>query len=123
MKIATWNVNSIKQRLEHLKTWLVDNSIDVVLLQEFKGMDFPTAELQAIGYHSDFVPQKGFNGVATVSKNKIETHVKKLHGNDADEQSRYLEVEVDGIRIINIYLPNGNPKDTEKFPYKLEWMD
>ncbi len=127
MKIATWNVNSIKQRLEHLKKWAVENSIDVVLLQELKSMEFPSAEIEAIGYHSDFVPQKGFNGVAVLSKNKFETHVKKLPfiigRDDTDEQSRYLEVEVNGIRIINIYLPNGNPKDTEKFPYKLEWMD
>lgn len=123
MKIATWNVNSIKQRLEHVKKWVVENSIDVLFLQELKSMEFPTAEFDAIGYHSDFVPQKGFNGVATISKIKFDTHVKKLIGNDSDEQSRYLEVEIDGIRMINIYLPNGNPKDTEKFPYKLEWMD
>ena len=123
MKIATWNVNSIKQRLEHLKKWVVENDIDVVFLQELKSMDFPTEELRSIGYHSDFVPQKGFNGVATISKMECRTHHKKLIGNDADEQSRYLEVELDGIRLINIYLPNGNPKGTEKFPYKLEWMD
>ena len=127
MKIATWNVNSIKQRLEHLKKWAVENSIDVILLQELKSMDFPTQELADIGYISDFVPQKGFNGVAILSKKKFDTHHKKLPflvgGNDSDEQSRYLEVEIDGVRIIDIYLPNGNPKDTEKFPYKLEWMD
>lgn len=123
MKIATWNVNSIKQRLDHLKNWLVENSIDIVLLQELKGMDFPSEELQSIGYHSDFVPQKAFNGVAIVSKNKFDVHIKKLHGDDSDEQSRYMEADINGVRFINIYLPNGNPKGTEKFPYKLGWMD
>lgn len=123
MKIATWNVNSIKQRLDHVKKWLVENSIDVLLLQELKSMDFPSEDFLEIGYQSDFVPQKGFNGVAILSKTKCETQIKRLMGNDEDEQSRYIEADIDGIRIINIYLPNGNPKGTEKFPYKLEWME
>ena len=127
MKIATWNVNSIKQRLDHLKNWLAGTGCDVVLLQELKGMEFPTEALQEIGYHSDFVPQKGFNGVAIISKTRFDTHIKALpflvNGSQEDVQSRYIEAEINGIRIINIYLPNGNPKDTEKFPYKLEWMD
>ena len=123
MKIATWNVNSIKQRLDHVKKWVVENDIDVLFLQELKSMEFPTNEFTAVGYHSDFVPQKGFNGVATLSKTKFHTHHRRLIGDDADEQSRYLEIELNGIRLINIYLPNGNPKDTEKFPYKLKWMD
>lgn len=127
MKIATWNVNSIKQRLEHLKTWLADTQCDVVFLQELKGMEFPTDALTEIGYYSDFVPQKAFNGVAIVSKFPIDTKLKALpflpNGAQEDMQSRYLEADINGVRMINIYLPNGNPKDTEKFPYKLDWMD
>lgn len=86
-------------------------------------MEFPAAEIMGFGYQTDFVPQKGFNGVAILSKKPFTTIHKKLPGNDEDEQARYLEVESDGIRIIDIYLPNGNPIGTEKFTYKLEWME
>lgn len=123
MIIATWNVNSIKQRLEHLKKWLETRPVDIVMLQELKGMEFPSAEIEKIGYYSDFVPQKGFNGVAILSKKPFKVIARKLPGNDEDAQARYLEIDCDGVRIINIYLPNGNPIGTEKFEYKLLWMD
>jgi exodeoxyribonuclease-3 len=123
MRIASWNVNSIKSRLGHVKNWLAKNQPDVLMLQELKGMDFPAMEFSALGYQSAFVPQKAYNGVATLSKHPVEVHHTRLPGDDADEQARYLETTINGLRLINIYLPNGNPVDSDKYPYKLAWMD
>lgn len=123
MKIATWNVNSIKARLEHARNWLAAQKPDVLMIQELKGTEFPEMEFRALGYECVFVGQKAYNGVATFSKTPIETVCVKLPGDDADEQARYLETTIRGIRFINIYLPNGNPVDSEKFSYKLSWMD
>ncbi len=122
MKIATWNVNSIKARADHVKTWLEKNRPDVLMIQELKGEIFPAAEFEALGYHCAAVGQKAYNGVATLSLHPIEIVSQKLSGNDDDVQSRYLETIINGIRLINIYLPNGNPVDSEKYPYKLAWM-
>lgn len=123
MKIATWNVNSIKARLEHVKRWLAAQQPDLLLMQELKGLEFPTAEFEAVGYSCLFVPQKAYNGVAILSKKPQTLILDKLEGDDTDEQARYLEVDYNGIRVINIYLPNGNPVDSDKYPYKLAWMD
>lgn len=123
MRIASWNVNSIKSRLGHVKDWLTKKQPDVLMLQELKGMEFPEMEFAALGYKSAFVPQKAYNGVATLSKHPIEVHSARLPGDDADEQARYLEATINDVRLINIYLPNGNPVDSEKYPYKLAWMD
>lgn len=123
MKIATWNVNSIKARLEHVKNWLASQTPDILMIQELKGTEFPEMAFRAMGYGCAFVGQKAYNGVATFSKTPIETVATKLPGDDADEQARYLETTINGLRFINIYLPNGNPVDSEKFPYKLSWMD
>lgn len=123
MKIATWNVNSIKARLDHVKNWLSANVPDVLMIQELKGMEFPDMEFRALGYQCAFIAQKAYNGVATLSKTPVEVNETKLHGDDADDQARYLETTISGLRLINIYLPNGNPVDSEKFPYKLAWMD
>lgn len=123
MLIASWNVNSIKSRLGHVKNWLAEKQPDVLMLQELKGMEFPEMEFAALGYKSVFVPQKAYNGVATLSKHPIEVHYNRLPGDDADEQARYLETTTNGLRLINIYLPNGNPVDSEKYTYKLAWMD
>lgn len=123
MRIATWNVNSLKARFEHVKNWLTNNAPDVLMIQELKGTEFPAMEFRAMGYESAFVAQKAYNGVATLSKHPLEVNETKLPGDDADEQARYLEVTIKGLRFINIYLPNGNPVDSEKFPYKLSWMD
>lgn len=123
MKIAIWNVNSIKSRLEHAGTWLGKNAPDALMIQELKGLEFPAEAFEKIGYQSLFVGQKAYNGVAILTKGTASTIMNKLPGNDSDEQSRYLEVDYNGIRLINIYAPNGNPVDSEKFPYKLEWLE
>ncbi len=123
-KIATWNVNSIKARLPHVKRWLETNQPDLLMIQELKGLDFPTDEFKALGYHSEAVTQKAYNGVAILSKQKQEVTLNSLPGDETDEQARYLEINYNGIRVINIYLPNGNPvnSESEKFPYKIKWM-
>ncbi|HEY8564897.1 MAG TPA: exodeoxyribonuclease III [Beijerinckiaceae bacterium] len=129
MRIATWNVNSIRQRLDHLITFLKDADPDVVCLQELKCTDdaFPRAEVEAAGYQVETHGQKGFNGVALLSKTPLDEVRRSLPGDAADEQARYIEAVVsDGdrrLRVASIYLPNGNPLGTEKFPYKLAWME
>ena len=124
MKIATFNVNGIGARLPRLLEWLDEAQPDVVCLQEIKciGDNFPVEPIRAAGYHALVRGQKGFNGVAILSKSPaLETQV-GLPGDDADEQSRYLEAEIDGVRVASIYLPNGNPQPGPKFDYKLAWM-
>jgi len=129
MKIASWNVNSIKARLEHVKRWLEDNQPDFLMIQELKGLDFPHDEFKAMGYNTEAVTQKAYNGVAIFSKHDfkvIHTALPLLNEDDAaDEQARYIEIDHNGLRLINIYMPNGNPvsADSEKFPYKLGFMD
>ena len=121
--IATWNVNSVKARLEHVKRFLTKQSPDVLMIQELKGLDFPTSEFEALGYKSHAVTQKAYNGVATISKTPIDVIHERLPGDDSDDQARYLEANINGLRIINIYLPNGNPAPGEKYDYKLGWME
>ena len=129
--IATWNVNSIKARLPRVLEWLEEFSPDVALFQELKTTDdtFPRMEIEAAGYHVETVGQKTYNGVAILSKQPIEIHHRRLPGDEADEQARYIEADTCGFRVAAIYLPNGNPTrdenggDHEKFTYKLGWMD
>jgi len=123
MKIAIWNVNSIKARLEHAQNWLAATQPDVLMLQELKGLEFPLDVFKAAGYEVVYKGQKAYNGVATLSRTPIALITDQLAGDDADEQSRYLETDINGMRLINIYLPNGNPVGTEKYSYKLAWMD
>ena len=125
MKFATWNVNSIKVRLPHLLTWLGEAAPDVVLLQEIKTVEekFPELEIGDAGYNCAVLGQKTYNGVAILSKRPIEDITRGLPGNEDDEQARYIEAVISGVRVASIYLPNGNPVDSEKFPYKLAWMD
>ncbi|WP_419796684.1 MAG: exodeoxyribonuclease III [Terasakiella sp.] len=125
MKIATWNVNGINARTEHLLRWLKDFNPDVALLQELKtpGDAVPALELKEFGYHIEYVGQKSFNGVAVLSKSPIEVVLRALPGNDDDEQARYLEVDTGDVRVASIYFPNGNPVDSEKFDYKLNFME
>jgi exodeoxyribonuclease III len=125
MKIASWNVNSIRMRLPNVLAWLESAAPDVVLLQELKCQNeqFPADEFKAIGYQSAVFGQKSWNGVAILSKHPIENVKNGLPGDDADEQSRYIEATIAGMRVGCIYLPNGNPVDSEKFPYKLKWFD
>ncbi len=125
VKIATWNVNSIKARIDGLVAWLKSASPDIVLLQELKCLeaDFPRLELEALGYQGAAVGQKSYNGVAVLSKQPIEVILRRLPGDEADDQARYLEAETAGLRVASIYLPNGNPPDGEKYAYKLAWME
>ena len=128
MKIVTWNINGIKARLDNLLVWLKDSDPDIVCLQEIKSVDeaFPRAEIEALGYHVETHGQKGFNGVALLSKVSPDEVNRGLPGDDGDEQARFIEgvwsVPGGVLRVVSLYLPNGNPVDTEKFPYKLAWM-
>ncbi|MCH8926348.1 MAG: exodeoxyribonuclease III [Proteobacteria bacterium] len=124
VKIATWNVNSIRARLPNVLAWLKRAEPDVLLLQELKTVaeTFPRLEFEAAGYHVEMVGQKSYNGVAIVSRGAIEDPVTRLPGEAEDDQARYLEGTTHGLRVASIYLPNGNPADTGKYPYKLRWM-
>jgi exodeoxyribonuclease-3 len=127
--VATWNVNSIKQRLEHALRWLGERRPDVVCLQEIKCVDeaFPASAFEDLGYNVVVHGQKGFNGVALLSKRPMESVTRGLPAASGDEQSRYVEAVVQAgsgvVRVASIYLPNGNPVGTEKFSYKLAWMN
>jgi exodeoxyribonuclease III len=123
MLIASWNVNSIRARLEHVKTWLAAHNPDVLLLQELKATEFPAELFNQLGYASAAVTQKSYNGVAILSRHPIDILSTTLLGDETDSHARFLEVVIDDIRIANIYLPNGNPVGSEKFVYKLDWMD
>ena len=125
MKIATWNVNSVRARLPNLLAWLASAAPDVALLQEIKTVaeGFPELEIGDLGYNVAVCGQKSYNGVAILSKPPIEDVLTRLPGDDADDQARYIEAVVGGVRVASIYLPNGNPVDSPKFPYKLGWME
>jgi exodeoxyribonuclease-3 len=129
MRIATWNVNSIKQRVENLTAWLKERTPDVVCLQEIKCVDdaFPRETFEALGYNVAVHGQKTFNGVAILSKLPFDEVTPRLPGDDGDDHARFIEAVVStktgAVRIASIYLPNGNPPQTEKYPYKLKWMD
>ena len=128
VQIATWNINSVRSRLQHLLHYLREASPDVLCLQEIKCTDeqFPRAEVEAEGYNVATHGQKGFNGVAILSKRPMET-TPGLAGSDDDVQSRYIEAVIATdtipVRVCCLYLPNGNPPETEKYTYKLAWMD
>ena len=124
-KIATWNVNSIKARLPRVTEWLREAQPDVVMLQETKCTDdtFPRAEIEELGYNLAICGQKTYNGVAILSKTPIEDVACGLPGDDKDDQARYVEAFTGGVRVASIYLPNGNPVASEKFPYKLGWLE
>jgi exodeoxyribonuclease-3 len=129
MIIATWNVNSIKIRVENTLAWLAERQPDVLCLQELKCVDeaFPREPFEAAGYNIAIHGQKTYNGVAILSKRPLEDVTPRLPGDEADEQARYLEAVIStgsgALRIGSLYLPNGNPVGTEKFTYKLAWMD
>ena len=125
MKIATFNVNSIKARLPRVLEWLEEAKPDVALLQETKTEDgtFPLLEIRGQGYEAAVHGQKTYNGVAILSRHPIEDLRCGLPGDKSDEQARYIEATVKGFRVASIYLPNGNPSDSDKFGYKLAWME
>ena len=129
MRIASWNVNSIKQRIDNMVKWLSYRRPDVVCLQETKCIDagFPRQPFEALGYNLATHGQKAFNGVAIFSKLPIDEVTPRLPGDELDEQARFLEAVVStkagAVRIACLYLPNGNPPRTEKYAYKLKWME
>ena len=128
MRLATWNVNSVNARLETVLAWFEAASPDVAVLQEIKCIDekFPAEAFERLGYNVAVHGQKTYNGVAMLSKAPMEDIRRGLPGDESDEQARYIEAVVSGprpVRVIGIYLPNGNPIGTEKFAYKLAWMD
>jgi len=124
MKIATFNINGIKARLPALLDWLTAAAPDVVCLQEIKSTDdgFPRQPLIDLGYHVETHGQKAFNGVAILSRHPLHDLSRGLPGDEADEQARWIEATVQGIRICGLYLPNGNPAPGPKYDYKLAWM-
>jgi exodeoxyribonuclease III len=129
MRIATWNVNSVKQRIENLTAWLAERQPDIVCLQETKSLDdaFPREPLEALGYNIAVHGQKAFNGVAVLSKARFDEVTPRLPGDPEDDHARFIEVVVStehgALRVASIYLPNGNPPNTEKYTYKIKWMD
>lgn len=125
MKLATFNVNGIGARLPRLLEWLDHARPDVVGLQEIKTEEhrFPFAEIESAGYHALVHGQKGFNGVAILSREPATEVTRALPGDEEDAQSRWIEAEVGGIHFCNLYLPNGNPIPGPKFDYKLAWME
>ena len=129
MKIATFNVNGIRARAQVVLDWLSESAPDVALLQEIKTVDqgFPREPFEDLGYNIETHGQKGFNGVAILSKLPIEDVTRGLPGDDADEQARWIEATVTGeaeaVRLCCLYLPNGNPAPGPKYDYKLAWME
>jgi exodeoxyribonuclease-3 len=128
MRIATWNVNSINARLETVLTWFKEAAPDAACLQEIKCVDdkFPRLEFECLGYNVITHGQKSYNGVALVSKTPLEDVRVGLPGDEGDDHARYLEAVVSGptpVRLASIYLPNGNPIASDKFGYKLRWLD
>jgi exodeoxyribonuclease-3 len=129
MRIATWNINGVKARIEGALAWLKETQPDVACFQEIKSTDetFPAEAFEALGYNLAVHGQKGFNGVAILSKRPLdEVAVRGLPGDEADTHSRYIEAVIPHasgiIRVACLYLPNGNPIGTDKFAYKLAWM-
>jgi exodeoxyribonuclease-3 len=128
MWVATFNINGIKARIGQLTEWLKEAEPDVALLQEIKSVDegFPREQFEEMGYRVETHGQKGFNGVAILSKRPLMDVTRRLPGDDTDEQARYIEATVEGdqgvMRVCGLYLPNGNPAPGPKFDYKLGWM-
>lgn len=129
MRIATWNVNSIKQRIDNLVAWLNECQPDIVCLQETKCIDeaFPREPLEALGYNLAIHGQKTFNGVAILSKLRFDEVTPGLPGDDNDDHARFIEAVVStdrgSLRVATIYLPNGNPVNSDKYPFKIKWME
>lgn len=124
MKITTWNVNSIRARLARVCAWLERNPVDVLCLQETKVEDdkFPRAEFEALGYSCELYGQKTYNGVALLSRQPLSGVVKGLPDDGETGHRRLIAAVCQGIRIVNVYVPNGESVDSPKFAYKLEWL-
>ncbi len=123
--IATWNVNSIRTRIDHLKKWVGERNPDIILLQELKCQEetFPHEEVEDLGYTIALRGQKSYNGVAILSKSPLEDVVCGLPTYPEDEQARYIEALVDGIRVASVYVPNGQEVGSEKFAYKMKFLN
>ena len=124
MRIATWNVNSLRVRLPHLAQWLAANPVDAIGLQELKLPDehFPRAEVEAFGLHAVYYGQKTYNGVAILARSAPTDITKGIPGDD-DPQRRVIAATVGGLRLINVYVPNGQEVGSEKYAYKLAWLE
>ncbi|HWK15365.1 MAG TPA: exodeoxyribonuclease III [Rhizobiaceae bacterium] len=129
MKIATWNINGVRARIDNLLTWLRESNPDIVCLQEIKCTDenFPRLEIEALGYNVETHGQKGFNGVALLSKLPFDEVNSGLPGEDDDDHARFIEgvfsTDRGALRVVSLYLPNGNPvTEDRKYGYKLRWM-
>src|SRR5580700_6195507 len=129
LTIATWNVNSIKSRLQHLLEWLRTGKPDIVLLQEIKCVEeaFPAMEIEELGYNLAIHGQKTYNGVAILSKFRLDDITRGLLGDANDEQARYVEAVASlpgaSIRVASVYVPNGQSADSDKFQYKLHFLN
>ena len=123
MRLATWNVNSLRVRLAQLKDWLAANPVDVIALQETKlpDPDFPRAEIDALGLHAVYSGQRTYNGVALLAKTGPAEVVAGIPGFE-DEQRRVIAATVAGVRIVDVYVPNGQAVGSEKYGYKLRWL-
>ncbi|MEO8041677.1 MAG: exodeoxyribonuclease III [Acidobacteriota bacterium] len=125
MKIATWNINSIKSRIDHVLKWCQVNQPDVVCLQETKSVDekFPYNRLRAIGYpHIEHLGERAYNGVAILAKHPLTDVVNKLPGDKTDKQSRMIAATINGTCLINVYGPHGTSQGTSKYQFKLDWI-
>ncbi len=123
-RFATWNVNSIRARLEHVTRWLGENAVDVLAVQETKVRDeaFPAAEFEALGYDCVYAGEKSYNGVAVISRLPVSTVAEAIPGLH-DEQRRVLAVEAGGVLLLDLYVPNGAAVGSDKYAYKLGWLD
>jgi exodeoxyribonuclease-3 len=124
MLVATWNVNSLRVRLPQLTTWAGSSPVDVLALQEIKLQDeeFPRTEIEALGFHAAWSGQKTYNGVAILARHEITDVVRGIPGYE-DPQRRVAAASIAGIRVINVYVPNGQTVGSEKFAYKLAWLE
>ena len=124
ISIATWNVNSVRARLPNVLNWLAEKKPDIVLLQETKAQDhnFPFEPLEDAGYNIAIHGQKSYNGVAILSKSPIEDIVKTFPGQEEDPQARYIEAVTNGVRVASVYVPNGDTVTSDKYPYKLNFL-
>jgi exodeoxyribonuclease-3 len=124
MKIATWNVNSIRSRIERVLNWTQREMPDVLCFQEIKTTDelFPGARFEELGYHVETFGQPTYNGVAILSRTALKEVVRGLPGDAPDAQKRLIAATIKGVRIINVYVPNGQSPESDKFVFKLEWL-
>ena len=124
VQLATWNVNSLAVRLPHLLQWLAAHPVDVIALQETKLTDdrFPHAELEAAGYRAAWFGQKTYNGVALLARSGLDGVVRNIPGFD-DDSARVISATVDGVRVVGAYFPNGQAPGSDKFAYKMRWLD